>query len=168
MKQLSCLSSVCLSVRVRSRKLSEVGAKFRHLYTKLGSPSKNITSGFAPEVAEYSKITLLQQQFRECASLLLCSIVAYVSICKQLFVLCSLVILYQMVIIIDSREWCGAGIFICMGRDAALHMVQLMPLPLTVSCSSKSRLVLPFWYQLTWVVPDKGPLNGCLSVYRCS
>jgi len=24
--------------------------------------------------------------------------------------------------------------------------------------SVKSRLVLPFWYQLTWVVPDKGPL----------
>jgi len=30
-----------------------------------------------------------------------------------------------------------------------------------ISCSSKSRLVLSFWYQLTWVVPDKGPLNGC-------
>ena len=27
--------------------------------------------------------------------------------------------------------------------------------------SVKSRLVLPFWYQLTRVVPDKGPLNGC-------
>jgi len=42
-----------------------------------------------------------------------------------------------------------------------LHMVQLMPLPLTISCFSKSRLVLPFWYRFTWVVPDKGPLNGC-------
>ena len=30
--------------------------------------------------------------------------------------------------------------------------------------SVKSRLVLPFWYQLTWVVPDKGPLNGCVCV----
>ena len=28
----------------------------------------------------------------------------------------------------------------------------------------KSRLVLPFWYRLTWVVPDKGPLNGCVSM----
>jgi len=27
--------------------------------------------------------------------------------------------------------------------------------------SVKSRLVLPFWYRLTWVVPDKEPLNGC-------
>jgi len=30
--------------------------------------------------------------------------------------------------------------------------------------SVKSRLVLPFWYRLTWVVPDKGPLNGCVLV----
>ena len=28
----------------------------------------------------------------------------------------------------------------------------------------KSRLFLPFWYRLTWVVPDKGPLNGCECV----
>jgi len=28
--------------------------------------------------------------------------------------------------------------------------------------SVKSRLVLPFWYRLTWVVPDKGPLNVCV------
>ena len=27
--------------------------------------------------------------------------------------------------------------------------------------SVKSRLVLPCWYWLTWVVPKKGPLNGC-------
>ena len=29
----------------------------------------------------------------------------------------------------------------------------------------KSSLVLPFWYQLTWVVPEKGPLNVCMCVY---
>ena len=28
--------------------------------------------------------------------------------------------------------------------------------------SVKSRLVLPFWYWLTWVVPDKGTLKGCV------
>ena len=28
----------------------------------------------------------------------------------------------------------------------------------------KSRLVVPFWYQFTQVVPDKGPLNGCVCV----
>jgi len=51
---------------------------------------------------------------------------------------------------------------ICLERGADLHMAQLMPLPLTVSASVKSRLVLPFWYRLTWVVPEKGPLNGCV------
>jgi len=33
--------------------------------------------------------------------------------------------------------------------------------------SVKSRLVLPFWYRLTRVVPDKGPLNGCVCVIQC-
>ena len=28
--------------------------------------------------------------------------------------------------------------------------------------SVKSRSVLPFWHRLTWVVPEKGPLNGCV------
>ena len=53
---------------------------------------------------------------------------------------------------------------ICMERCADLHMAQLMPLPLTVSCFSRIQLGLPFWYQLTWVVPDKEPLNGCVCV----
>jgi len=50
---------------------------------------------------------------------------------------------------------------ICLGQDADLHMAQLMPLPLTVSCSSKSRLVLPSWFYLSGagspgqVVPNK-------------
>jgi len=30
----------------------------------------------------------------------------------------------------------------------------------------KSRLVLPFWYRLTRVVPDKGPLNGCVCFWH--
>jgi len=46
-----------------------------------------------------------------------------------------------------KTEWWDAG--------ADLHMAPLMPLPLIISCSSKSRLVLPFWYRLTRVVPDK-------------
>jgi len=43
----------------------------------------------------------------------------------------------------------------CMGQGADLQMAQLMSLPLNVSCSSKFRLVLPFWYQLTRVVLDR-------------
>ena len=53
---------------------------------------------------------------------------------------------------------------ICLERVADLHTARLMPLPLTVSCSSKSRLVLPFWYRLTRVVPEKGPINRCVCV----
>ena len=32
----------------------------------------------------------------------------------------------------------------------------------TATASVKSRLVLPFWYRLTRLVPEKGPLNGCV------
>ena len=55
-----------------------------------------------------------------------------------------------------KTEWWGAGVVICLEQGADLHTAQLMPLPLTVSC-----LDLPFWYQLTWVVQDKGPLIVC-------
>ena len=48
-----------------------------------------------------------------------------------------------------------------------MHMTQLMPLPLTVSCFSKIQTGLPFWYRLTRVVPDKGPLNVCVCVCVC-
>jgi len=41
-----------------------------------------------------------------------------------------------------KTEWWVAGVVICLERGADLHMAQLMPLPLAVSC--------------------KGPLNGCL------
>jgi len=45
----------------------------------------------------------------------------------------------------------------CLEQDADLHMVQLMPLSLTVSCFSKIQIGLPFWYWLTRVVLSKGP-----------
>jgi len=53
---------------------------------------------------------------------------------------------------------------ICLERGADLHIAQLMPLPLTVSCFSKIQ-ILSFWYRLTRVVLDKGPLNVCVCVY---
>ena len=37
-------------------------------------------------------------------------------------------------------EWRGTGVVICLERDADLHMVQLMPLPLTASCFSKIQI----------------------------
>jgi len=54
---------------------------------------------------------------------------------------------------------------ICLERDADLHMAQLMPLPVTVSCFSKIQIGFTFL--------DKGPLNGCVCVcvkclYACN
>jgi len=64
-------------------------------------------------------------------------------------------------------EWWDAGVVIWLGRGADLHMVQMIPLLLTVSCSRKSRLVLvlPFSYRLMWVVPCKmqTAINGWSS-----
>ena len=59
---------------------------------------------------------------------------------------------------------------ICLERGADLHMAQLMPLPLTDF--SKIQIGFAFWYRLTRVAPDKGPLNGCVCVvtveYSCN
>ena len=70
-------------------------------------------------------------------------------------------ILIFIVFLLPTERW-GAGMVICLERGADLHMAQLMPLPLLASV--KSKLVLPFWYRLTWVVPEKGLLNGCVCV----
>jgi len=41
-----------------------------------------------------------------------------------------------------KKQWCGAGMVICLERGADLHklMAQLMPLPFTVSCFSKIQI----------------------------
>jgi len=43
-----------------------------------------------------------------------------------------------------KTEWWGAGLIICLERGADLHMAQLMPLPLTVSCFSKIQIDFTF------------------------
>jgi len=75
-----------------------------------------------------------------------------------------LVLIPQAVFLLEHalthrKNWvvgCWRG---CLGWGADMHIAQQMPQPLTISCSSKSRLVLtflvlPFWYLLTRVVPD--------------
>jgi len=48
------------------------------------------------------------------------------------------------------KNWVvGAGIVIYPERGTDLHITKLMPLPLTISCSSKSRLVLPGWFRFS-------------------
>jgi len=41
-------------------------------------------------------------------------------------------------------EWWGTGVVICLEQGADLYMAQLMPLPLTVSCSSKIQIGFTF------------------------
>jgi len=43
-----------------------------------------------------------------------------------------------------KTEWWGAGVVICLERGADLHTAQLMPLPPTVSCSSKIQIGFTF------------------------
>jgi len=55
---------------------------------------------------------------------------------------------------------------------ADLHIAQQMPLPLTISCSSKSRLVLTFlvlhfWYLMTRVDPDIFQTSSKMVVCVC-
>jgi len=48
-----------------------------------------------------------------------------------------------------KNEWWGAGVVICLEQGADLHMAQLMPLPLTVSCSSKIQIGFTDWFYLS-------------------
>jgi len=43
----------------------------------------------------------------------------------------------------------GMLVWLSVRWGADLHMAQYMPLPLTISCSSKSRLVFPSWFYLS-------------------
>ena len=56
---------------------------------------------------------------------------------------------------------------ICLQRGADLHMAQLMPLPLTVSCFSKIQIGFTFLVLAYPGSPGKGLLNGCGCVCVC-
>jgi len=43
-----------------------------------------------------------------------------------------------------KTEWWGIGVVIYLERSADLHMAQLMPLPLTVSCFNKIQIGFTF------------------------
>jgi len=66
-----------------------------------------------------------------------------------------------------KTEWWDAGVVICLGE------MQTCIWPSWCHCHSlslasvKSRLFLPFWYRLTWVVPENWPLNGYVC-FCCS
>ena len=62
------------------------------------------------------------------------------------------------------ERW-GVGVVICLERGADLHMPQLMPLPLTVSCFSKIQIGFTFLVPAHLGRPGKGTLNGCVCVF---
>ena len=80
----------------------------------------------------------------------------------------------------EKTEWWGAGMIISLERSAGLHMAQLMPLPLTVSCFSKIQIGFTFLVSTHPEVLEKGPLNArvlrwphrislrCLVVWKTS
>ena len=59
-----------------------------------------------------------------------------------------------------KTEWWGAGVFICLEQGADLHMAQLMPLPLTLSCFSKIQI------DFTFLVPAHPGSPGQRAVKR--
>ena len=56
---------------------------------------------------------------------------------------------------------------ICLERGADLHMAQLMPLSLTVSCFNKIQIGFTFLVPAHPGSHGKGPLNGCVCVCVC-
>jgi len=55
-------------------------------------------------------------------------------------------------------------VVICLERGADLHMAQLMPLPLTVSCFIKIQIGFTFLVPAYLGSPGKGALNVCVCV----
>ena len=54
-----------------------------------------------------------------------------------------------------KTEWWGAGVVICLEQGADLHMAQLMPLPLTVSCFRKILIGFTFLFPAHLGSPGK-------------
>jgi len=66
-----------------------------------------------------------------------------------------------------KTEWWGTGMVICLERYADLHMVQLMPLPLTVSCFSKIQIGFTFLVPAHPGSPGKRAVNWCVLLQMC-
>jgi len=68
-----------------------------------------------------------------------------------------------------KTEWWDAGMAICLERCADLHIAQLMPLPLTVSCSSKIQTGFTFLVPAHPGSPGQGAVKRvCVCVCACS
>ena len=67
---------------------------------------------------------------------------------------------------LQKTEWWVAGVVVCLERGADLHMAQMMPLPLTVSCLSKIQIGFTFLVPAHPGSPGKMAVKHvCVSVY---
>ena len=67
-----------------------------------------------------------------------------------------------------KTEWWGAGVVICLEQGADLHMAQLMPLPLTVSCFSQIQICFTFLVPAHPGSPGQRAVKRmCVSVCVC-
>ena len=66
-----------------------------------------------------------------------------------------------------KNEWWGAGMVICLERGADLHVAQRVPLPLTVSCSSKIQIGFTFLVPADPGSPRQRLLNRCVCACMC-
>jgi len=68
-----------------------------------------------------------------------------------------------------KTEWCGAGVVICLERNADLDMAHLMPLPLTVSCFSKIKIGFAFLVPAHLGSPGKRAVKRvCVCACACA
>ena len=69
---------------------------------------------------------------------------------------------------VKKLEWWVAGVVICLEQGADLHMAQLMPLPLTVSCFSKIHIGFTFLVPANPGSPGKRAVKRvCVCVCVC-
>jgi len=72
-----------------------------------------------------------------------------------------------------TPEWWGTGVVICLERGADLHVAQLMPLPLTVSCFSKIQIGFTFLAPARLGSPGQRAVKrvcvcGCMNAAGCT
>jgi len=121
-------------------------------HSNFGNPKKS----FSPGPENFSFIVNSVFNSLQCIRQRLCYYALYKSSIDSDICVC--------VLSVRCCEWWGAGVVVW-------SEVQTCIWPSWCHCHSlslatvESRLVLPFWYWLTWVVPDKGPLNWCVCVY---
>ena len=111
-----------------------------------------------------------------CCILLLFSLIRFIEL-REFYASLLCFAFSALTLLVGRQEWhpahknrvLGASVVICLERDADLHMAQLMPLPLTVSCFSKIQI------GFTFLVPARPGSSGqraiklvCVFVCACA